>query len=202
MDKDVDDLERLLAGDKTAWDRFVARYAALVFAAVQRRLIPAGRGHDVDDVAQDVFLRLCEDNFRRLASYDSGQAKLSTWLTVVASRIAIDHLRRQKAPTSALDDVPESALKVEPVIPFKVKIPPDLLSARQALVIELLYRREMEVAEVAAALKIDPQTVRSTHHKALTKLRAHFQEENDTDPGMSQSAGAYHGTGKAKTHDR
>lgn len=177
MDKDVDDLGRLLAGDKAAWDRFVARYAALIYAAVHRRLGPAGRSQDVDDVAQEVFLRLCEDRFRRLASYDPGQAKLSTWLTVVASRIAIDHLRRQKAPASSLDEVPESALKVEPKLPVKVKIPPDLLSARQALVIELLYRREMEVAEVAQALKIDPQTVRSTHHKALTKLRAHFQEE-------------------------
>jgi hypothetical protein len=25
-------------------------------------------------------------------------------------------------------------------------------------------------------MQIDPQTVRSTHHKALTKLRAHFLE--------------------------
>jgi RNA polymerase sigma-70 factor (ECF subfamily) len=32
----------------------------------------------------------------------------------------------------------------------------------------------MEVAEIASHLGIDPQTVRSTHHKAMLKLRSHF----------------------------
>jgi RNA polymerase sigma-70 factor (ECF subfamily) len=32
----------------------------------------------------------------------------------------------------------------------------------------------MEVAEVANTLGVDPQTVRSTHHKAMLKLRSHF----------------------------
>jgi len=45
------------------------------------------------------------------------------------------------------------------------------------LVLELLYRRELEVAEAAEMLGVDPQTVRSTHHKAMIKLRAHFKEE-------------------------
>jgi RNA polymerase sigma-70 factor (ECF subfamily) len=35
----------------------------------------------------------------------------------------------------------------------------------------------MDVADVAKALNIDPQTVRSTHHKAMLKLRAHFAVE-------------------------
>ena len=38
----------------------------------------------------------------------------------------------------------------------------------------LLYDRDMDAAEAANLLGIDPQTVRSMHHKALTKLRAHF----------------------------
>jgi len=35
----------------------------------------------------------------------------------------------------------------------------------------------MEVAEIAQALGVDPQTVRSTHHKAMLKLRTHFAAE-------------------------
>ena len=177
MDDDLALLERLFDGDGSAWSRFVERYAAVIFAAVRRRLVPAGRADDSEDVAQDVFLRLCARDFRLLRNYDPAKAKISTWLTVVATSSAIDHLRRQKAPGVPLDVVPERKLSVEPKLPEKVKIPPDLLSPRQALVIEMLYRKEMEVAEVAEALEIDPQTVRSTHHKALTKLRAHFQEE-------------------------
>jgi len=178
VSEDFEDLDRLLAGEKAAWDGFVARYARVVFAAVHRRLGPAGRGEEVSDVVQEVFLRLCQDNFRRLASYDPRQARLSTWLTVVASRLAIDHLRRLRRPTAALDEVPESLLTVEPVVREHLKIPDGLLTPRQALVLDLLYRRELEVAEAAAVLDIDPQTVRSTHHKALVRLREHFGKED------------------------
>jgi RNA polymerase sigma-70 factor (ECF subfamily) len=41
----------------------------------------------------------------------------------------------------------------------------------------MLYDREMEVSEIAITLGIDPQTVRSAHHKAMVKLRAHFKAE-------------------------
>jgi DNA-directed RNA polymerase specialized sigma24 family protein len=43
----------------------------------------------------------------------------------------------------------------------------------------MLYDREMEVSEIAAALGIDRQTVRSAHHKAMVKLRAHFKAETE-----------------------
>src|SRR3546814_6221372 len=43
------DLDALLAGDKAAWDRFVARHAGVIFAAVRRRLVPAGRSADAED---------------------------------------------------------------------------------------------------------------------------------------------------------
>jgi len=172
------ELEQLVAGDKPAWDRFVARNAPFVYAAVGRRLASFGRRDDVDDVVQDVFVRLCARDFRLLKTYDPARAKISTWLTVVANSTAIDHLRRQKAGNRPLDSVPESELSVDPPKdPVRIKIPEGLLSPRQALVLEMLYTREMEVAEAAQALGIDPQTVRSMHHKALTKLRAHFKED-------------------------
>ncbi|MFQ6017332.1 MAG: RNA polymerase sigma factor [Kiloniellaceae bacterium] len=171
-----EDLHRLVKGEKAAWDRFVAGFAPVIYAAVQRRLVPAGRGDDAEDVAQDVFLRLCANDFRLLKSYDAKRARLTTWLTVIATSAAIDHLRRLRRPTQPLEAVPESRLAVEPRNPERVKIPPDLLSPRQALVLELLHRREMDVAEAAAFLGVAPQTVRSTHHKALVKLRAHFRE--------------------------
>src|SRR3546814_8856485 len=47
------DLDALLAGDKAAWDRFVARHAGVIFAAVRRRLVPAGRSADAEDVRSE-----------------------------------------------------------------------------------------------------------------------------------------------------
>lgn len=171
------DLEALLDGSKVAWDRFVARHAGVIFAAVRRRLVPAGRTADAEDVAQDVFLRLCQHDFRLLRSYDPARAKVTTWLTVVAHSAAIDHLRRLRRRTEDIEAQPEAVLAVDPVVPDKVKIPDGLLSPRQALVVELLYQRDLTPGEAAEIIGIDAQTVRSMHHKALTKLRAHFQAE-------------------------
>ena len=171
-------LDRLLNGEKAAWDRFVARYAPVIYAAIQRRLVPAGRAGEAEDVAQEVFLKLCKADYKLLRGYDPERAKLTTWLTVIASSTVIDHLRRQRGKHAPIDQVPEHVLAVDPPkLPEQIKIPPGLLSPRQALVLEMLYQRELEVAEAAEILGVDPQTVRSTHHKALTKLRAHFATE-------------------------
>ncbi len=170
----------LVAGDKAAWDRFVARTTAVVYAAAQRRLAPFGRQDDVEDVVQDVYVKLCARQFRVLKTYDPARAKLTTWLTVVASSTAIDHLRRQKTANRPIDSVPEAELSVDPPAdPVQVKIPDGLLSPRQALVLEMLYKREMDAAEAAEAMGVNPQTVRSMHHKALTKLRGHFQAQEE-----------------------
>ncbi len=166
-----DELGRLVSGDKAAWNGFVQRYAGLIVAAVSR---VAGQQLEMDDIVQDVFLRLCKDDFRLLRQFDPARAAMSTWLTIVARSATHDALRRRRAPTQSIDDTAESALAIEPNIPERVKIPPDLLSPRQALVLSLLYDKEMEVNEIAQMLSIDAQTVRSTHHKAMQKLRAHF----------------------------
>jgi RNA polymerase sigma-70 factor (ECF subfamily) len=165
--------EALLQGDRAAWEAFVQRYAGLVVAAVRGI---ARETSDVEDLTQEVFLRLCKDDFRLLRSYDPARAGLTTWLTIVARSTARDAMRRRRGEQVPLDAVPEARLAVDPVEPVrKLKLPDALLSPRQKEILQMLYDRDMEVAEVAAALKIDPQTVRSAHHKAMLKLRAHFK---------------------------
>jgi RNA polymerase sigma factor (sigma-70 family) len=125
-----------------------------------------------------VFVRLCKDGFRLLKTYDPSRAGLSTWLTIVARSAARDVLRRRQLPQTPIDLVPEGQLatSAEPV--ERLRVPEGLLSPRQKLVLSMLYDREMDVAEAAAALGVDPQTVRSTHHKAMLKLRSHFSIED------------------------
>ena len=165
--------DALLRGEKVAWDAFVRRYGGLVVAAVRGVASVYG---DVEDLTQDVFVRLCKDDFRLLRSYDPGRASLSTWITIVARSTARDGLRRRRPESVPIDAVPEAQLAIDPVEPVeKLKLPDALLSPRQREILAMLYDREMEVAEIARALGIDPQTVRSAHHKAMLKLRAHFR---------------------------
>lgn len=172
------DLRTLATGNKRTWDSFVGAAAPLINAVVRRTLAPYRLSEeDVMDAAQDVFVRLCAQDFRLLNTYDPARAGLSTWLAVVARSAAIDHARRRRQATEPLDDVPEAALGVEDRHVEKLKIPAGLLTERQMLILRCLYDEERDVAEVAILLKIDAQTVRSTHHKALLRLRAHFGDE-------------------------
>ena len=165
--------DALLHGDPEAWEEFVRRYGGLIVAAV-RSLAPG----EIEDLTQDVFVRLCKDDFRLLRSYDPVRASLSTWLTIVARSTARDALRRRRAEAVPIESVPEARLAVEPVEPaIRLKLPEALLSPRQREILVMLYDREMDVAEIARALGIDAQTVRSTHHKAMIKLRAYFKAD-------------------------
>jgi RNA polymerase sigma factor (sigma-70 family) len=168
-------LGALIRGEKGSWEAFVRRYAGLVVAAVRS---VAREAADIEDLTQEVFLRLCRNDFRLLRSYDPARAGLSTWITIVARSTARDALRRHRPMSVPIDMVPEAQLAVEAVEPVrKLKLPEALLSPRQREILSLLYDQEMEVAEIAARLGIDPQTVRSAHHKAMIKLRAYFKAE-------------------------
>jgi RNA polymerase sigma factor (sigma-70 family) len=170
-----DPLVALAAGDKRAWEAFVRRYAALIVAAVRSVAPTSG---DVEDLTQEVFVRLCKDDYRLLRSYDATRASLSTWITIVARSTARDALRRRRPNSVPIEAVPEAHLKVDAVEPAqKLKLPETLLSPRQREILGMLYDGEMDVAEIAQALRIDPQTVRSAHHKAMLKLRAYFKAE-------------------------
>ena len=165
----------LLNGDGDAWGAFVRRYGGLIAAAV--RGVALGHG-DVEDLTQEVFLRLCKDEFRLLRSYDPERAALTTWLTIVARSTARDALRRRRPEGVPIEAVPEAQLAVDPVEPVrKLKLPEALLSPRQREILAMLYDQEMDVSEIAHALGIDRQTVRSAHHKAMLKLRAHFKAD-------------------------
>ena len=108
------DLQALTRGDKRTWDAFVIAAAPLINAVVRRTLTSYRVGDDdVMDAAQDVFVRLCAQEFRLLKTYDPARAGLPTWLSVVARSCAIDHMRRRRQATEPIDDVPEAFLGVE-----------------------------------------------------------------------------------------
>lgn len=178
--KDADLVVRLIGGSADAWQEFIDNFSSAIFGAVINTLRKSGYGSDDShDITQDVYLRLCKNDFRLLRQFDSTRAGLKTWLGVIASSATIDHLRRKRASTVPIDDLPEEINAVEPEMRDPVRIPDGLLSERQALVLRLLYDKDMDAKEVAALLGIDSQTVRSTHHKALVKLRRYFAAECD-----------------------
>ena len=98
---------------------------------------------------------------------------LSTWLTIVARSTARDALRRRRAEAVPIQSAPKRGSRSSRSSPaIRLKLPEAWPSPRQREILAMLYDREMDVAEIARALGIDAQTVRSTHHKAMIKLWA------------------------------
>ena len=171
------DLQPCLEGDKQAWDDFVQQYSGVIYAAVGHVFGQWGAGvtgRTVQDIAQDVFVRLIKDDYRLLRKYQPNRASLETWLTLIARSVAIDCLRKRRLETSGMElsDLPaaEPAAHGNPV-------PLHLLTPRQRLVLRLLFDEDRSVAEAAQMPNVEEQTIRSTKHKALSRLRSHFQGE-------------------------
>ncbi len=174
-------LARCLAGEADGWSDFVAASARLVRAAVRAVLGHGRPGLEPDDVVQDVYVRLVRDDLALLRRFDPERARLSTWITLVARSVAIDALRRRRLDTVALGEAadglaaPEADGADDPEAAFLgPDVPLHLLSERQRLVVRLMFEDGRTVAQIAAVLGVDEQTVRSTKHKALVRLRAHY----------------------------
>lgn len=171
-------IKKLLRGDKFAWDGFVERFSAVIYSAVLKVFHAHVKNvdqWDVNDVVQEVFIRLIKDDYRLIKSYNPDKASLVTWLTIISRSTAIDFLRRRRLETVSLEE--DEALNIPVAENFSdssIDIPPDLLSARQKLVLKLLFEKGLEPSEIAEFLDINVQTVRSAKHKALTKLRSFF----------------------------
>ena len=175
----MSDIHAILEGDERAWNAFVARYAPLIHTVVRRTLRAHGAWLETTDVVQEIFVRLLEDDARLLRRFDAKRASLRTWLSIVTRSRTIDLLRRKQLATVSLQDAPEPAVPTPVAHDAGPDLPMELLTGRQKLVLHLLYDRELAVREVARALNITEQSVRSTRHKALTRLRRHFDETGD-----------------------
>ncbi|MCR9125158.1 MAG: RNA polymerase sigma factor [Rhodobacteraceae bacterium] len=98
---DADLLALYARGDPDAAAQLAQRLGPPAVALATRML---GDRAEAEDVAQEAMLRL----WRLAPDWQTGDARVSTWLLRVVSNLCIDHLRRRKRRGGpALDQVPE-----------------------------------------------------------------------------------------------
>lgn len=85
---DAELLERIRNGATDDFAEIVRRHQPRVFAILHRYERDA---HKVEDLAQETFVKA----WRALEQFD-GRAPFAHWLSRVATRVALDHLRREK----------------------------------------------------------------------------------------------------------
>jgi RNA polymerase sigma-70 factor (ECF subfamily) len=165
-------LRRACQGDATAFEGLVRLYQSTVYSIGYRML---GRPDAAEDLAQDVFLQL----YRKLESIESID-HLGFWLRRVAANLAIDRLRRASYTTTcSLDTVaPEMADRpadgdsAEDALMTRAlwKLLGELSPAARAVMV-LRYQEDRDVAEIATALDMPVNTVKSHIKRSLTALR-------------------------------
>ena len=121
---------------------------------------------DAEDVYQDVFLRL----FQQDAADWDGERTRAWLLRTAVNRCADIHRFRLRRPVLALEDIPELARPVDEVAAelwdAVARLPEKLRTA-----VHLHYAEGYTTEEIAALLGVPPATVRIRLHRARRQLK-------------------------------
>jgi RNA polymerase sigma-70 factor (ECF subfamily) len=170
---DAEFLRRLRIGEALAFEELVRAYQHRVFGVAVRML---GNAAEAEEVAQEAFLRA----HRALHEF-RGDAKLSTWLYAITSRLCLTRLGsgERSMIRQGEDSVMRLAHDADP--PDAVLEQTELEGALHRAIAELPDDRRIVVVlrdleglsyeEIAEALDLPTGTVRSRLHRARLDLK-------------------------------
>jgi RNA polymerase sigma-70 factor, ECF subfamily len=98
-------VERVVAGDRRAYETLVRRHERRIFRAA---LAVVGNVEDAEEAMQDAFVKA----FRHIGEFRR-EARFTTWLTRIAVNEALQKLRARKSLVS-LEEIEETAEPIEP----------------------------------------------------------------------------------------
>jgi RNA polymerase sigma-70 factor (ECF subfamily) len=167
---DATDVESAVRGDTRAFERLYRRHAPRVNSLAHWLL----SRDDVDDVLQDVFIRVWEklDTFR-------GQAAFGTWLHRLATNVILRHRERyrrdeRRGSGSAFEAADTPASPATPGLRIDIEAAVDRLPDRARQVFVLHDMEGYKHEEIAQLLTISVGTSRSQLHHARMALRSFF----------------------------
>lgn len=160
-------LSRALAGEAAAFGLLVRQHQRAVFSLALRMLSDRSQA---EDLAQEVFLQL----HKSLGSVSS-TAHLGFWLRKVTVNRAIDRLRREPAieavPLEEADAMASEARIPDPLLSRQLRALVGQLAPAARAVILLRYQEDMDPTQIASALSMSVNTVKSHLKRSLAQLR-------------------------------
>ncbi len=174
-----------LAGDVAAYEELVRRYSRPIFNFVYRMI---GSYADADDVAQDVFVQV----YRSLPSART-DLPFKPWLYVIARNKCLDFIKRKRPLLFADVDGPDDeGSSIAERVPDTEPLPEELaeradlqrilheavldLPERYRQVVAMRYTGDLSFAEIAEALNLPENTVKTHFHRAKARLRSRLLE--------------------------
>jgi RNA polymerase sigma-70 factor (ECF subfamily) len=168
-------LEAARRGDHAAFETFVRRHERVVCGYVRARLTG---GADVEDLAQEVFLRVYTG---KALQKDESRSDLRAWLLGVARNVLREHVRktrrrRETAWTELCLEIEELSAGEGDASHYDEAIArlPDCLqglgpSARQSL--DLYYHADLSMREIAERFKRSEGAVKLLVHRARQAVK-------------------------------
>jgi RNA polymerase sigma-70 factor (ECF subfamily) len=167
---------RARAGERGVFERLVVAHQRRVYSLALRMVSDHGIA---EDLAQDVFLQL----HRKLATIESA-AHLTFWLRRVTANRAIDRLRSRPAfETASLDEVDlgeaagaSVAMEGDPLLQETLRRRMLELAPAARAVVVLRYQEDLDPTEIASALDMSINTVKSHLKRSLATLRRQMSD--------------------------
>lgn len=169
--EDLEDVERVLAGDVSRFEGIVRRWQGPLVNMAYRFCRDRGRA---EEMAQEAFLRA----YRNLAKWRR-EAAFSTWLFALAANVYRSELRRIPAYDVTLDEIPELVDKRSQHSEFEAEDRDRMIRKavlalpekyRDAMV--LYYFHEMDVPAASQSLGIPEGTVKARLFRGREMLRS------------------------------
>jgi len=162
-------------GDPEAFNCLYDKYKSLVYGYLYKRV---NNRTDVDEIFQDVFLRLHNSRSRYKSEFP-----FKPWLFTVLRNSMIDYFRKKKKENN---DVPldslemnSSALQVEDKHNIDGLLPKDAdLNKNQRQAIVLRYGEDFSFEEIAHRLETSSSNARQLVSRALKRLRKFTRPED------------------------
>ena len=183
MASDLELLQAWQEGDRNAADELIARYFDPICRFFRSKL-----GDEVDDLIQRTFLD-CVASHERFR----GEGSFRSYLFSIAHHRLYDHLRRAKRSPEIADDPGQLSIRDLGTTPSRaaargqeteiLRAALDRLPLDHRIALELAYWEEMSGPEIAIALDIPANTVRSRLARARASLRELIAEVAQDDAG-------------------
>jgi RNA polymerase sigma-70 factor (ECF subfamily) len=173
-------LQRCLARKPRAWEDFVDRFMGLVVHVVshsaQSRSLRLS-SEDREDLVAQVFLTIVKDDLAVLRHF-RGDSSLATYLTVIARRVVVGELLKQKSPSrlgdhAAGDEMALVSAETERRVSDRDEVERLLaeLDGTEAKVVRMYHLEGKSYQEISSAVGLPENSVGPTLSRARRKMR-------------------------------
>jgi RNA polymerase sigma factor (sigma-70 family) len=185
-DEDAEDVRLMQLvgrGDTSALEELIERHQSLVAGTVARML---GSNSDVEDIAQQVFIRVWKSARRYVP-----RAKFTTWLLKITRNLVFNELRRSKRHTHVplqtnpgaeelpvkdeVNPAPDAAL-LETELQQAIEEAITQLPESQRMALILRRYEQLSYEEISEVLDLSVPAVKSVLFRARTELRARLSK--------------------------